>query len=251
VASYSIAGLQYSRAGALAKLGRISDAIAAAQAELQLRPTYQPARDLLTKLSSAEVVIQQALVAGQTALAAGDLAGALGAFTSVTQHDPNLATGFAGLGSALMALGQFADAVAPLRRATELAPEETSLQNQLGVALFQAGDLPQAVAVFRRVWQGNPDDVSAPLNLIDLYRSGGDYAEATAVVTEALRQHPDNCDILAAFGGLCLELGDAEGAQLAWQRIEARDANHPAIAALQQALAAGGSQAQGNDSGNG
>lgn len=176
------------------------------------------------------------LAPGRAALERGDLPAAVRAFTEVTTHYPDLAAGHVALAMALLALDCPAEAIAPLRRALVLEPTATTF-NQLGVALYQTGDLDGAAAAFTDAQHADPNDVAAHLNLIDLHRARGQYAPATEAVKEALRRWPDHADVLATFGILCVELGDAEGAQIALKRLQDVAPDHAAVAALSQALA--------------
>ncbi len=182
-----------------------------------------------------EQALEALLAPGRAALDRGDLPAAVRAFTEVTTRYPDLAAGHIALAMALLALDRPAEAIAPLRRALALAPAATTF-NQLGVALYQTGDLDGAAAAFADAQRADPDDVAAYLNLIDLHRARGQYAPATEVVKEALRRWPDHADVLAAFGALCVELGDAEGAQIALRRLQDVAPDHAAVAALRQAL---------------
>jgi glycosyltransferase involved in cell wall biosynthesis/Flp pilus assembly protein TadD len=192
--------------------------------------------DVGQQVVDSQRALDDLLAAGRAALDRGDLPAAVQAFTEVTTRDPDLAAGHSALAMALLALDRPAEAIAPLRRALALAPTATAF-NQLGVALYQTGDLDGAAAAFADAQRTDPADVAAYLNLIDLHRARGQYAPATETVKEALRRWPDHADVLAAFGVLCVELGDAEGAQIALQRLQAVAPDHAAVAALRQALA--------------
>ena len=74
--------------------------------------------------------------------------------------------------------------------------------------------------------------------MIDVYRGQGDYTQATAAVKEAIKLEPDDPEVLVAFGTLCLELGNAEGAQMALERLQFSAPGHPAVPLIQQVLAA-------------
>lgn len=197
--------------------------------------------------AQVQAAIERILAPGRAALERGDLEEAARAFGEVTQRHPDLAAGYTALGSTLMALGRAVEAVPALRRAVELAPGVASLHNQLGSALHLAGDLAGAEAVFVDALSLDDQDVTARLNLAELYRIQRRYDLATAMIKEALMLDGNRVETLLAFGVICLELGDREGAQMALERIRAHHGDHPAARHLQEKLLDGASSS-GNDS---
>lgn len=222
-------------AQARARYPELADVLDPVIAQLESWEPAPPPEDGSRAAMAAQGAADDPLAPGRAALERGDLPAAVRAFTEVTARYPGLAAGHIALAMALLALERPAEAIAPLRRALALAPTATTF-NQLGVALYQTGDLDGAAAAFMDAQRADPDDVAAYLNLIDLHRARGQYAPATEAVKEALRRWPDHADILAAFGILCAELGDAEGAQIALQRLQNVAPDHAAVAALRQAL---------------
>ena len=186
--------------------------------------------------AQVQAAIERVLAPGRAALERGDLEGAARAFAEVTQRHPDLAAGYTALGSTLMALGRAAEAAPALRRAVELAPGAVSLHNQLGEALHQIGDMAGAEAAFLRARALDDDDIPSRLNLAEVYRVQQHYDQATAMIKEALALDINHIDSLLAFGLICLELGDREGAQMALERIRVRHGAHPAAQQLQEKL---------------
>ncbi len=160
-------------------------------------------------------------------------------FAQVTQRHPDLAAGYTALGSTLLALGRAAEAVPALRRAVELAPGAVSLHNQLGSALHMTGDLTGAEAAFLRARLLDSEEITARLNLAELYRVQQRYDAATAMIKEALALDVNRVETLLAFGMICLELGDRDGAQMALMRIQSQHGDHPAARRLLEELEGG------------
>jgi GT2 family glycosyltransferase/Flp pilus assembly protein TadD/2-polyprenyl-3-methyl-5-hydroxy-6-metoxy-1,4-benzoquinol methylase len=188
------------------------------------------------ELAYTQEAITRTLAPGQCALEAGDLETALHAFESVVHEYPNLAAAQTALGSTLMSLRKVGEAIPPLRRASELAPNSSALHNQLGVALFQTGDLAEAEAAFQKAKAADTTDVQPILNLIDLYRGENRYTEATEEVKQAMGIDPNNANVLVSLAVLSLELGDAEAAEMAVERVGKIQPEHPALDQLRQAL---------------
>lgn len=187
-------------------------------------------------LADAQWAVSELLSRGGAAVEQGDLESAVLEFRRATESFPDLAAAHVALGSALTALGRVNDAVPPLQRAAALAPRVSTIHSQLGVALFQIGDLPGAEAAFHKACNVDSKDVQPLLSLIELCRSQERYEEATEHLKEALHLNPNHPEVLVAFGVLSLELGDAEGAEMAAQRLQSVDPQNPAIAIIQQRL---------------
>ncbi|MFN8455265.1 MAG: glycosyltransferase [Anaerolineae bacterium] len=176
------------------------------------------------------------LSAGAAAVQHGDFETAIREFEAVTRQYPNLAAAYTALGLVLMTLNRLDKAVPVLARAAELVPNLAAAHNQLGVALYRLGRLPEAEVAFQTARQVASDDMESRLNLIDLYREQQRLAEESALVKEALTLDPHHPEVLLSFGVLSLALGDEEGADLAWQRLQAEHPDHPGVAALAEAL---------------
>ncbi|MHB1415399.1 MAG: tetratricopeptide repeat protein, partial [Chloroflexota bacterium] len=186
---------------------------------------------------TVEAFIQETLARANAAVAGGDLGRAAEIFRELAAEYPTLTVAHAALGSVLVATGDLDAAVKALARAAELSPEDVAIRNQLGVALFNQGAEEKAVASFQAAIDLAPDNLDAILNLAHLHRTAGRYGEASELIKRAMSLDATNADVLAAFGTLCLELGDAESGQLALSGLSLVAPEHPAVQALAEALA--------------
>lgn len=196
-----------------------------------------PANDVpQSDIIVAQEATKQILAAGQSALEQGDLERAAREFAWVTARYPDLAAGHTALGGTLMALGYVKSAVTPFRRVTELLPHLTTAHNQLGVVLYRLGQMAEAETAFQTARQVAPDNLESRLNLIDLYREQQAYEEASIIIKEALTIDSNHPEVLLTFAVFCIELGDVEGAQMAWRRLQSAHPDHPGVVALAEAL---------------
>lgn len=86
---------------------------------------------------------------GNLLLETGDLTGAIAAFQTVLQIDPNLALGHFNLGIALKQKGRLKEAIDCYRQAIELDPHCAEAYQNLGVALLKAGHVLESLDTFR------------------------------------------------------------------------------------------------------
>ncbi len=185
--------------------------------------------------------ISAALAPGQAALDNGDVETAAAEFARAAFMHPDLAAVHVAHAQALQSLGRDEQAISPLRRAIELVPQEASLHRQLGEALDKIGQTDAAIDSY---FQAAALDKSQPaplLRLAEIYRARQQYQNATEVLKIALDLVPDNLDVLAAYGLLMLDIGDIEGAEMAWERLGQAPTNHPAAASLLVGLVSHGS----------
>ncbi len=209
-------------------------------------PTDNRHNGTLTQQSSAqpekvspEAIKEQmelAMAIGEAAIKLGNFELAVREFKRVIDKHPDLAAAHAALGGTLLALNRAEEAIAPLQRAVALVPEVAANHNRLGAALFRTGRPAEAEAAFNRARDLASGEIEPLLNLVDLYRSQHRYQEAVAATKVALSLDEKHPDVLVAFGILCYELGDHEGAQQAWAQLETAPPDHPGVKALGQLL---------------
>ena len=107
-----------------------------------------PAMDLLLKR-------------GEEALDQGDVPGAIGHLTALTDHAPDFATGYQARAVAYAMDGDFGPAAADLARALELEPRQFAALLQLGVLLEEMGDTDRALAAYRESLKIHPHQQEA------------------------------------------------------------------------------------------
>ncbi len=86
---------------------------------------------------------------GETALDQGDLAGAIGHLTALTDHAPDFAAGFQARAAAYAMDGQFGPALEDIRRTLALEPRHFAALTQLGAMLEEMGEDDRALAAYR------------------------------------------------------------------------------------------------------
>ncbi|WP_228461572.1 tetratricopeptide repeat protein [Paracoccus liaowanqingii] len=98
---------------------------------------------------SGSAAMDLLLQRGEAALDMGDLPGAIGHLTALTDHAPDFAAGFQARAAALAMAGQFGPALADLQRTLELEPRHFAALTQLGVMLEEMGDPDRALDAYR------------------------------------------------------------------------------------------------------
>ncbi len=98
---------------------------------------------------------------GEDALDAGDLPGAIGHLTALTDHAPDFAAGWYLRAVAYYTDGEFGPALADLSTALRLEPRHFSALTQLGAMLEDVGDDQRALDAYRQSLQINPHQQEA------------------------------------------------------------------------------------------
>ena len=98
---------------------------------------------------------------GEEALDQGDVPGAIGHLTALTDHAPDFATGYQARAVAYAMDGDFGPAAADLARALELEPRQFAALLQLGVLLEEMGDTDRALAAYRESLKIHPHQQEA------------------------------------------------------------------------------------------
>ena len=198
-------------AGAMAKQGRVEDALARVRGaeaaspqqqvqrvifEAQLLRDSSRNRDALDLLSRAlEVQPEQPELLYDHALTAEKLErfDVLEAnLRKLIQMQPEHAHAYNALGYSLADRNQrLPEARKLIERALELAPEDLFIVDSMGWVLYRQGDLKGAAEQLRRAWTGRPDgEIGAHLG--EVLWVMGDRAEAQRVWREALQNSPEN-----------------------------------------------------------
>lgn len=87
---------------------------------------------------------------GEAALDEGDLDGAIGHLTALTDHAPEFASGWQARAAALASAGQFGPAAADLARALQIEPRHFAALTQLGAMLEEMGDDEGALKAYQQ-----------------------------------------------------------------------------------------------------
>ena len=109
---------------------------------------------------------------------AGDILGAIDAYSAALGVEPNHAGVRSNLGAAYVRLGKFDEAVEQYREALRIDPTSPTVRFNLGLAYYKAARLPDAIAAFEEVTRLAPDNAAAVLLL------GGSFAESPIATSE-------------------------------------------------------------------
>jgi len=98
---------------------------------------------------------------------AGDILGAIQAYSDVLKRSPDRSDVRSNLGAAYVRLGRYREAIEQYRQALGVDPENATIRFNLGLALYKSADIPQAAAELRRVTVKDPANKAAVLVLAD------------------------------------------------------------------------------------
>jgi len=159
---------------ALARSGRLPEAIAHYEAALRLRPDYVVAHHNLGSVLAQVGRLPEAIAHFETALR-------LAPDNLVAQND---------LGNALARSGQFQTAITHYEAALRLEPNDIDVRCNLGIALVQIGQLPEAIGQFEKALQLKPNYVDAHYGLGVAFMQIDRLPEAEAEFEKALSLQP-------------------------------------------------------------
>jgi Tfp pilus assembly protein PilF len=159
---------------ALARRGRLDDAVANYRRALHLNPDFAEAHNNL----------------GHALLDLKQLDAAAASLRRAIELKPRYAEAHDNLGTALLELERPDEAVASYRRALEIEAEFAEAHNNLGNALLELGRLDGALASYRRALKINPDFAEAHNNLGNGFRALGKLEDAETSYRCALKINP-------------------------------------------------------------
>jgi tetratricopeptide (TPR) repeat protein len=204
---------------ALARQGRLDEAVASFQRAVQMKP-------------------DDAVAYGNWGLALtmqGKPDEALACYRRALELKPDFAEGYSNLGRLWMDQGRIEEALACFRRALELKPEFAEAHNRLGRALQQQGKLEEAAASYRRALQSSPAFAEAHLNVGNIFKEQGRLDQAVASYHRALELKPDYADACYNLGAVFRDQGNLDGAAACYRRAVELKPDH-ALAHLNLAL---------------
>jgi superkiller protein 3 len=111
-----------------------------------------------------------------------DFDGAIEAFRTAIEIDPDMAVAQRELGSLLIDRQLYADARVALERAVAVDPDDAEAHYLLGLALFRAGEAESAIPSLERAVQLDPEHASAYYNLGTVLRMNGRVEEGMAAM---------------------------------------------------------------------
>jgi tetratricopeptide (TPR) repeat protein len=186
------------QAGALGRLGRSQDAVAAADRALELDPMSDYVRQqrliTLSQAGRGEEVHELAL--------------------AWARAEPENPFPFEALGDVYMsALGQPQRAVVPYARAHELRPGDTYMARSIVTAFLTLGDLPAAKRWLEEARKRGPRTLWTQLAAYDLALAEGDEATQRSLIEQYLQENPGSTLALSGLGAMQLLEGRLDAAE--------------------------------------
>jgi tetratricopeptide (TPR) repeat protein len=207
---------------------------------------------------SAPATIEQGLALHR----AGDVAGAIGIYRALLEHDPldagamhllgvaedaegrtenaiDLLTqavalrpspiGLANFAAILVRAGRLTEALAASGRAIALNPDNADAYSNLGVALMQQGNDEEALLAFRRASSIDADQFDALVNQAEVLRKLGCPAEAVRPLEQAVALAPERVDLVSQLAEVLRLAGRHDEAVLRWRNAVALEAGSLAL----------------------
>jgi tetratricopeptide (TPR) repeat protein len=160
---------------ALAKQGKLPEAIQQYNQALQLQPNFADAHSDL----------------GNALAAQGKLEAAIQQYEQAIRLKPDFADARNNLGLALAAEGKLGQAVEQYEQALQLKPDNANVQVSYGAALAAQGKLDEAVQHYQQALQLDPDSAKACYNLGIVLAALGKLDEAIQSFERAIQLDPN------------------------------------------------------------
>jgi Flp pilus assembly protein TadD len=165
---------QYILGKALARQGKLDEAISNYSKALQMAPSY------------AEVYFSLGLALAEQ----GKLQEAISNYAKATHIKPNYAEAHNSLGYALARQGKLDEAISHYSEAVKIKSDYASAHNNLGIALAEQGKLEEAISSYSRAVRTRPKFSEAYNNLGVALARQGKLDEAIGHFSEAVRIKP-------------------------------------------------------------
>jgi tetratricopeptide (TPR) repeat protein len=169
--------------------GRPSEAVAAYEQALQLRPDYAEAHFNL----------------GIALRRIGDMPGAVEHWQQAVQLEPDYAEAYANLGNAVVELGELQHGMELIDRALRLKPDFADAHNNRAYALILMGRLDDAVGECKRALELKPALPEAHANLRYIFRSQGKTNELIQYYESVAQTTPQSAVAHGNLGDVLLE----------------------------------------------
>jgi len=207
---------------ALARHGKLAEAVEHYEAALRLEPGY----------------VDADYAWGNALARQGKLAEAVEHYEAALRVKPDHADAHNNAGSALVRQGKLAEAIAHYEQALKIKPDHVDARINLGVALARQGKLAEAIEQYHRALQIKPDHADAHANAGAALTRQGKLAEAIAHYEQALKTKPDHADAHSNMGAALVGQGKlAEAIEHYQQALRAKPDHADAHTNLGAALA--------------
>ncbi len=178
------ADAHYSWGAALADQGRLAEAIERYRQALQIKPAYADAH-----YTWGNALAQQ-----------GKLAEAIEHYWQALQNEPDHADAHSNWGAALAQQGKLAEAIEHYQQALQNEPDHADAHSNWGAALAQQGKPDEAIEHYRQALRSRPDHAPLHNNWGVALLHQGKVAEAIEHFQQALKISPDFADAHTNWG---------------------------------------------------
>jgi tetratricopeptide (TPR) repeat protein len=150
---------------------------------------------------------------------AGDILGAVDAYTAALRLRPDHAGVRSNLGAAYVRLGKYDEAIEQYLAAVKADPANPAFRFNLGLAYYKAARLPDAIQTFQAVVAASPDHAPAVLLLSDTLLQTGQFQQVIELLTPREAQFASDLAFGYVLGTALLRTGQRERAQVYLDRI--------------------------------
>src|SRR5213594_1178215 len=163
---------------ALARHGKLAEAVEHYEAAMRLEPGY----------------VDADYAWGNALARQGKLAEAVEHYEAALRVKPDHANAHANAGSALVRQGKLAEAIAHYEQALKIKPDHVDARIKLRVALARQGKLAEAIEHYQQALRAKPDHADAHTNLGEALAQQGKLDEAIEHYRQALEIRPESAD---------------------------------------------------------
>ncbi len=150
---------------------------------------------------------------------AGDILGAIDAYSAALKLEPNHPGVRSNLGAAYVRLGKYDEAIEQYREALRMDGANPTFRFNLGLAYYKAARLDDAIAAFEAVVKSSPETKAAVLLLGDALLQSGRFQQAIDVLAPREEQFAEDLGFGYVLGTALLRAGQRDRAQIYLDRI--------------------------------
>jgi len=171
-------------------------------------PAQQPPREF-DRLVASAVELHQA----------GDVLGAIEAYSAALRVEPNHPGVRSNLGAAYVRLGKYDEAIEQYREALRIDAANPTVRFNLALAYYKAARIPDAIAAFKDVVKATPENAAAVLLLADALLQSGKFQQVIDILTLREEQFAQDLAFGYVLGTALLRTGQRDRAQVYLDRI--------------------------------
>ena len=150
---------------------------------------------------------------------AGDVLGAIEAYSAALRVEPNHPGVRSNLGAAYVRLGKYDEAIEQYREALRIDAGNPTVRFNLGLAYYKAARLADAIVAFETVIKATPENAPAVLLLGDTLLQSGQFQRVIDVLTPREEQFAQDLAFGYVLGTALLRTGQRDRAQVYLDRI--------------------------------